>query len=479
MRSIKGWSIAVVLLVWAAMLLMRVGYLPPASANDDVWFAEEAYWLLKDGVLRSDWHQDALGSDVRAYYPPITPVVQAGVFSVMGISQFSMGIAPTAFVILTVGCMVLALQQLGFSGLALLFALAPFGVPDVFRYSLFLRYEFLVVFFLSLAFLLSVRLRASIGKPNVSAFLIGVVSVMAGLSYYHVAPVCMPLGLALVLSAIPHEKRRGLTAWFACGCLLPLWAFASWIGADWRDFLSVMAKMAGSYGAPASAGQMHFLVVVAALVFLMWSKRVLGGRDFAMAMAWLLAAFVFMALQLRHRTVLPIAYFATWCAVVLVLSHKLPDLSGRYSRGVDVLLGVPALVAALGLVFAANLKSRDGRDYAPVKAAMLRGVNARGLVVTEAAGWLALREVVAQGQLIHYQIPLPNGGPASLNASKVLLQADASSITTLVIRPSLLDAGMTYSPALRAFLRSPGVVGPISVSEREPYRLVMYVRRAR
>jgi len=101
------------------------------------------------------------------------------------------------------------------------------------------------------------------------------------------------------------------------------------------------------------------------------------------------------------------------------------------------------------------------------------------LVVTEAAGWLALREVVGRGKLIHYQIPLPNGGPASLNTSKVLLQADASSITALVIRPALLEAGMSYSPALRAFLRSPDVFGPISVSEREPYRLVMYVRRAR
>ncbi|MEK6668659.1 MAG: hypothetical protein AABZ19_07570 [Pseudomonadota bacterium] len=478
MRSIKGWSIAGVFLVWAVMLLMRVGYLPPASANDDVWFAEEAYWLLNDGVLRSDWHQDALGSNERAYYPPITPVVQAGVFSLLGISQFSMGIAPTVFVILTVGCMVLALRQLGFPKLAWLFALAPFGVPDVFRYSLFLRYEFLVVFFLALAFLFSVRLKASIGNPDVSAFLIGVSSAMAGLSYYHVAPVCMPLGLALVLSAVPGDKRRGLTVWFACGCLLPLLAFASWIGADWRDFLSVMAKMAASYGAPASAGQMHFLVVAAALAFVMWSKHALQRRDFAMAMAWLLSAFVFMALQLRHRTVLPIAYFATWCAVAVILSRKLSVWSGRYSRGVDVLLAVPALVAALGLVLAANLMSRYGRDYAPVKAALLSKVNTEGLVVTEAAGWLALREVVGRGKLIHYQIPLPNGGPASLNTSKVLLQGDPAPISSLIIRPSLLDGAKTYSPALRAFLQSPDVLGPIPVSEREPYKLVMYVRRA-
>ncbi len=460
------------------MLLMRVGYLPPASANDDVWFAEEAYWLLKDGVLRSDWHQDALGSNVRAYYPPITPVVQAGVFSVMGISQFSMGIAPTAFVILTVGCMVLALQQLRFSGLALLFALAPFGVPDVFRYSLFLRYEFLVVFFLSLAFLLSVRLRASLGKPETSAFLIGVVSTLAGLSYYHVGPVCVLLGLALVLFAASAGKRRVLVVWFSTGCLLPLLVFASWIGADWRDFVSVMAKMAASYGSQTSAGHWHFLAVAAALIVVTWSRRSLDVRDYAMAMTWLLTAFVFMALQLRHRTVLPIAYFATWCALMVVLSRKVPYLSGRSATVAGVLLGVPAALAALGLVLVANLKSRDGRDYTPMKALMLSELNARGLVVTEAAGWLALREVVGRGKLIHYQIPLPNGGPASLNVSKILLQGDPTPISTLIIRPALLDGAKTYSPALRAFLQSPDVMGPISVSEREPYRLVMYVRRA-
>lgn len=477
-RNIKSWFIAGVLLVWAVMLLMRVGYLPPASANDDVWFAEEAYWLLRDGVLRSDWHQDALDSNVRAYYPPITPVVQAGVFSVLGISQFAMGIAPTGFVILTVGCMVLALRQLRFSGLALLGALAPFGLPDVFRYSLFLRYEFLVVFFLSLAFLFSVRLRTAIGRPGISAFLIGVVSTLSGLSYYHVGPVCVLLGLVLTLFAAPALKRWALAVWFAVGCFLPLAVFASWIGSDWPHFVSVMVKMAASYGFPESAGQWNFLATALVLAVLAWSRRSLDTRDFAMAVTWLVAAVVFMILQMRHRTVLPIAYLATWCALVIALSRMVPDLSGQLAKRVNMLLGVPAAVAALGLVLAANVKTRDGRDYAPVKAAMLNHVNARGLVVSEAAGWLALREHVGRGQLIHYQIPRPNGGPASLNTSKVLLQGDPAPITSLIIRPALLDDARTYSPALRAFLQSPDVEGPILISDREPYRLIMYVRRS-
>jgi len=477
-RGIRGWLVIGVFLAWAVMLLMRVGYTPPASANDDVWFAEAAYWLLHDGVLRSDWHQDLLGSDVRAYYPPISSVVQAAVFRLMGISQFSMGIAPTAFVVLTMACMVLSLRQLRMSGPALLLGLAPFCVPDVFRHSLFLRYEFLVSLCLAVVFLLSLRLRLTLGRQGPLASLIGVFSALAGVSYYHVAPVCMPLGMALVLLAAPIGSRLKLIGWFVCGHALPWLAFAAWIGGDWRDFVNVMMQMAASYGPPETAGQMHFLTVIAILAFVLWARTSLKDKDFGMAVAWLVAAFIFMVLQLRHRGILPIAYLAAWCALMLALSRTLQDLTVRRAQVWTGVLAVPVALVALGLVFAACLKSQeDGRDYAPVKAAMLRGVNARGLVVTEAAGWLALREVIGRGKLIHYQIPRPNGGPASLNTSKVLLQADASPITTLVIRPALLDGAMTYSPALRTFLQSPDVAGPISVSEREPYRLVMYVRR--
>ena len=70
-------------LIWA-----RTGYFPGASTGDDQWFSESAYYLLSEGALRRPMHDDELGSLNHDFLPPLTNLVQAGMFLVFGIGQF-------------------------------------------------------------------------------------------------------------------------------------------------------------------------------------------------------------------------------------------------------------------------------------------------------------------------------------------------------------------------------------------------------
>src|SRR5438552_2764182 len=212
------------LFLFICFLVSRIGLIPASSSGVDVWFSESAYWFLKTGVFRRPMHHDVVGSYIRDFYPPTPSIAQALSFSMFGINQFSMAVAPTLGLCLIILVNYWFARRLRASPwLALCFSIAFLCVPRSFWYSIQVRYDIYVAIFtisaITLAFLCFYE-----NRPKL---LIGTGFCLANavISYYQFAPVAILLGVVLIGCQRPSMPARARILLLLLGALAPTLLF--------------------------------------------------------------------------------------------------------------------------------------------------------------------------------------------------------------------------------------------------------------
>ena len=81
-----------VLLLLSLVVILRSGVYPAASAADDAWFSEAAYYFSKELSLKRPWLDDEFNGANVDFFPPITSILQGVIFFLFGISQFTLGV---------------------------------------------------------------------------------------------------------------------------------------------------------------------------------------------------------------------------------------------------------------------------------------------------------------------------------------------------------------------------------------------------
>jgi hypothetical protein len=152
---------------------------------------------------------------------------------------------------------------------------------------------------------------------------------------------------------------------------------------------------------------------------------------------------------------------------------------GTYTRLLEF-LSIALYLSSMSFVLGAAVtavKQRGDRNYATAAADIVREANLEGLVLTESAGWLALRPLTRRGQL-HHLLPKV-GDPSDLNSSTLLSDPGrGGDISTVVVLPGHIAAFRKLYPAVNAFMEQPDTVGPLEVdAASSTYHMQMYVRR--
>ena len=224
------------LFLFICFLLSRIGLIPASSSGVDVWFSESAYWFLQTGVFRRPMHHDVVGSHLRDFYPPTPSIAQALSFSIFGINQFSMAVAPTLALCLIILVNYWFARRLRVAPwLALCFSIAFLCVPRAFWFSIQVRYDIYVAIFtvsaITLAFLCFYE-----NRPKL---LIGTGFCLASavISYYQFAPVAVLLAVVSIGCQRPSMPAPRRIFLLLLGALAPTMFFVLWIGMDISLFL--------------------------------------------------------------------------------------------------------------------------------------------------------------------------------------------------------------------------------------------------
>jgi 4-amino-4-deoxy-L-arabinose transferase-like glycosyltransferase len=487
----------VLLLALVALLLARVGRIPGASAGDEVWYSEAAYWFLKEGVLRRDFHQDGVGSAVRDFLPPLPGLGQAIAFAIGGTNAYTIAIAPTLVTISIVMMFFgLAWRITARPGLAATLAFVFLLPPDAMRYALQPRFDVYVALFvmagLCVALMATPAHRANLraAESKVRLFLSGAFLSAAVASYYAFAPVSILLGFAVLFMPV----NLGLTArflWIVIGAAVPALAMLLWIGSDFALFLSQNLVSSEGYGfeqrwrnlIPSTnhiflqGACLAGLTLVLTVVFLR-SKASEGYRLSAACLACaamvtaLLAIFSFRGLLLPLSIMTSVIGLATFAAISAAQPAR-PRQSAALVSG--LLVAGLLSILQIGAYSALGLADRN-RIYAPFQAALRQESDLSGVVLVDNPGWLALREELGSGQLLH--IPLQGTGPSSFNASDVLYDSDAPGVSSIVMRPTMVRHMRGWYPAVDAFVQRDDVEGPLVVGNKLPNLVHVYRLRA-
>lgn len=489
---------SIIVTFFVLLMLARVGLIPSSSSGDDVWFSESAYWLLKDGVLRSDIHQDNIGSFIRDFLPPVPALFQSVSFSIFGINQYSMNVAPTIALLLSI-LMTLCVRLTGgrhsFTFVAAS-ALAPFVIPDAVRYSLQVRFDIYVALCVNFALLLMYKLSKSSNKStisiNISTFIIGACLSFSIISYYQFFPVALILlicGLIIQGRAAPANIGRVL---LIVGAAVPTFVFLIWIGGDIVFFLKQNLALASGYQ---FANRMSFgfysstvifeasICVIIAVICLIVVIR-MGALGRIEANLRLLIVGLFIA-NIVCSIMSVFAFRGMILCSALISSHIIyltfeicSNVKARneYRRRASLKIAI-LLMGSLGFVnltaFSVLGLFNSARNYAIFGHEIVNSSNLEGVVLFDNPAWLALRELVPAGSLVHIVGMAPDA--AALNKSTIFEDRSYSkNVTSVIIREGNASAYIAKYPLLKAFLERKDVVGPIHVGYDLPYKVEIY-----
>jgi Dolichyl-phosphate-mannose-protein mannosyltransferase len=472
------------LFLFICFLVSRIGLIPASSSGVDVWFSESAYWFLKTGVFRRPMHHDVVGSYIRDFYPPTPSIAQALSFSMFGINQFSMAVAPTLGLCLIILVNYWFARRLRASPwLAVCFSIAFLCVPRAFWYSIQVRYDIYVAIFTmsatTLAFLCFYE-----NRPKL---LIGTGFCLASavISYYQFAPVAILLGVVSIACQRPSMPARTRILLLLLGALAPTLLFLVWIGTDISLFLHQNLTYATGYQFSQhwyrliSFGnvQLQALGCVLLIAISLMSSRSTSdaGQFGGLRTKWFvgLASAVFlsamMAVYAFEGMLIVSALLAAQCLLLTQVERKCASLN------LQSLTLVLMATLAFALVISTALSGLvgSGRTFQTFGRQIRLESNLNGIVLIDNPAWLALREVLPEDRLVHLIPLVPD---ASLFNKSTMLDDSRNSISvsTIIARNSMFPIFRSQFPVVAEFVRRPDVDGPIIIGNEPPYSVVIY-----
>ena len=446
---------AAALMAVAAMALFlccRVGVLPAASAGDDVWYDDSAWWLLHEGVLRRHIHDNALGDAVRDFLPPVTALFTAGSFRLFGPTQFAVGIVPTASAAAGMAMLATALRLRSRLGWALAAGLAtvPFYAPDLIKVAGHNRFEAEVFLFIAAGLLLGSMRPTSRAGQWAALAAAGLSAGGAIAAHYPVAP--FSWGLVALWACWRPKPLPALVA-FGAGTVVAALLGLAWIGADlplfWRQMTASGARYDHSLARLPRETALYGMVSLACLAAVRQNRR---ARLFATVALLALPAMLWWATTAFYAAV------ATTLALAIVLAEPKPKAGARALT--LALLGSVSLVAVSASATALrDRRARDGAAFTRHLRAVLPAGEG-GLVLIDRAAHLALLPCYHAGQL-HHMV----AGDAATLPSRVLLDPRmVGRVEAVVLDEAAAADHQRALPLYRAFTaRHPRAV-PVSAA---------------
>lgn len=402
-RSVK--PIGALALLLLALFWLRTGTVPPASGGDEVWWSESGYQFLQGGGLRWACLDDAAGSAVRSFWPPLVPLLQAAGLALFGLTPMGMmvqsPVVATALVAATYGLA----RGLGLArGRALAAAVGIFGALMIEHRLVQVRMENLTALAAVGAAALILRHRHRPDGPAQRAawFVAGVMVGLGCISYYPQGPFLLLAAAGFVFLLRPAVGAAPVVAALA-GAGVVAAGFASWIAPHWPLFrqqvlvagaehyfsFNTLARPFLNLGGAAPLVERVQQVEKWLVLVLGLATSLRGGNAElralgAVALAGILPMFFYAQ---------PLPVFAGVFSVVLVFHPAFPRPGAPLARLQPWLMGWLLLAAAgnLGLAAFTAWHQRAGRDYAAVAAGLRDTIPDNARVGMSQEAWLALR----------------------------------------------------------------------------------------
>lgn len=387
----------------------------PAVSGDEVYFAEDAYYLLREGRLRQPFLDNPQGMAERAYFPPVAVFAQAAMMAVFGATPLGITAGSSLCASILMILFVLAARRAGLrGGWCWLAGVAPLGFALAERRFAMVRMETWTAV-LAVAAILFLDAGAAAGRRRRLVYFAaaGASAVVAGLAYYPHAPfVGLAIFVALLVYVWGSADWLRVCAAFALGAAVPAGVFVAWVARapelfaaqylggqaslylGWRQ---VPDAIAGALRLN-SLGDLLLWELAVCCVIGCAAAAYRGGMARASGIAALIMASTFLLYALANRSA-PVPVLAV-LSLLPVAAHG----SGRFAqiaRLVVVLLALGGF-GRTALVAATAVLQREGRDYGPVREALLSVIQKDGKIATTQVGWLALRPVCNDHRLLFF-----------------------------------------------------------------------------
>ena len=434
-----GFAAFVLLVLW-----LRTGLVPAASGGDEVWWSESGYHFWHEGTLRWGCIDDANGSAVVSYWPPIAPLIQAGLMKLFGLTAFGIYAQSSLVATALIGATYALGRALGLPKLRAVYAgCALLGLFMVERRLVQVRMENLTA--LAAVIYAAVIARASTERSGqVRSIAAGAILGIGLLCYYPQSPFLLLAGAASLLPL--RMTGRNLLA-IALGTIVPLALAAIWVAPHWdlfrrqilaagaNDYWSIQNVLGpfrrvipnGDYGN--ALQQCEKWAVLLLGIYSVWTSRSATVRSVGvMTVAMSLPMFVYVDSP----------QVAAGALAIVLVFHLANECEGRRHLGWRL--------ATLGLVVATAVKTAllgytayaqyPGRSYRAVAAELRRIVPMDQPVAIGQRAWLGLRDQVADPKLQF----LTYNGPSLRQRPRAALAPDADRyFATLVLESHTLE----------------------------------------
>jgi hypothetical protein len=486
------------IIIFFVMLYGRIGILPAASTNDDIWINDPAYFLLKQGTLRRAIHDDLIGSSIRDFYPPVAAVFTAAAFSTFGITQFGAGFGPAFATTLGIFGFAAALRNMLKTRWLWCFAtsISIFFLPDTLKYTLYNRFEPYVFCFLGISFWLS-SIRTGSRTQNFTAHVLaGLMVGGAAAAHYPVAPFVWVLAAIWLMRS--QADARSLIP-FAFGTSIAAIAGLLWVWPDVGPFFHQLSAAGAKYPyAERIDGLIHaplgvlrsspdnfvlMLFGTLGLVLTIWAPSRGAVAFFGFTVVSAFSALIWW----------PSLFYYGGISLVFGLACVFSDARAASTRpiihaiaGWVIALFFVGTVANSAAVLATAHNQREERNFEAFKANLIKVLahHDDGVILVDRPAHLALRDSVPDNRLFY----TPQNDQSMIFASRILADDSAGGrISAIISWPELIEMHKSQWPVYAAFLKdadgnqktgvavSPFGIGP-GVSHRGPYHVIVFFR---
>ncbi len=432
-------------------------------------------------------HHDVVASHLRDFYPPTPSIAQALSFSIFGINQFSMAVAPTLALCLIILVNYWFARRLRVAPwVALCFSIAFLCVPRALWFSIQVRYDIYVAIFtvsaITLAFLCFYE-----NRPKL---LIGTGFCLASavISYYQFAPVAVLLAVVSIACQRASMSARTGILLLLLGALAPTLLFILWIGADISLFFQQNLTYATGYQFSKywyrliSFGSVPMQALGCILLFAISLVSSQGTSDAGqlrgLRTKWFigLGSAIFLSAMIAVYAFEGMIIVSAQLAALCLLLTQVERKRARLNLQSITLVVMAALAFALVVSTALLGFVGSGRAFQAFGRQVRLESNLNGIVLIDNPAWLALREVLPEDRLVHLIPLVPD---ASLFNKSTMLDdsRNSTSVSTIVVRNSMFPIFRSQFPVVAEFLRRADVDGPIMIGNEPPYSVMIYRAR--
>jgi hypothetical protein len=392
----------IILIIWLIALWLRTGKIP-APIGDVVYYSEGAYWLLERGQLTRFMYPDVLGSNIRQFLPPVVSFFQFISFYLFGLNQFSMNFFASFFVtLLTLVIFLIAIKKKWPISVAIYSAIAFGCIPTILQYGLRVRNEIYYTFLLLLTIYILLYTYRNKYSLLISSFFAGLLIGLSILAYYPMVTALALSGILLIYFSYSKEHVYRVFLGFILGVAVVGFLSILWIFPDFDLFI----KQNTSMGA-AKYSDRQFLDYITS--YGAWRNIIIGFVAFLFLKFYALkykldqakACLIIVIIISLHYIISPFVEFTSF--VLLIVGILLLGNQVFSSNFQKIILNIFRLMAicSLSLMILLVFKSfSPERNYKIFSKEILNNTNLNKIVLSDHAGWLALRPVLNKDQLI-------------------------------------------------------------------------------